>query len=85
MYKPSILNKDTRSRVFSVYAGHVAFVHQFFGVNKCAVSTVNISGTQNVGRFEHYFRDGIFASLSCQKQVMFFSVNIKHIILLLFE
>lgn len=71
--------------VFSAYAVHVAFVHVFFGVNECAVSTVYISGTQAIDHFELYFRDATFPSLSYEKQVMFFSINIKYIILLLFE
>lgn len=83
IHRPSILNKNMHSRVFSAYAAHVAFVHLFFGVNECAVSTVYISGTQAMDHFEHYFRDAIFASLSYEKQVIFFSVNMKHIILLI--
>lgn len=38
IYRPSMLNKDMNSRVFSAYATHV--VHLLFGVNEHTVSTV---------------------------------------------
>lgn len=82
VYRPSFLNKDMHSKVFSAYATHVVFVHLLFGVNEHVVSTVCVFwNTGSVNLFERYFRDSFCISILLRKQIVLFSVNIQGIIL----